>query len=81
MSALKMAARSILPRCTALKLRILNDSMGIRLKNAMDLGKNCSPPSLAQPSPLQSQKRCLNKSKETELHGVQPMIGKNKKLN
>ena len=40
----------LLPRCTAFELRILNDSIGIRLKKTMHLGKNSSPSSLAQSS-------------------------------
>ena len=39
-----------LPRCTAFELQIFNDSIGIQLKNALHLGKNSSPPSLAQSS-------------------------------
>ena len=31
-----MAARNFLPRCIAFELQILNDSIGIRLKNAFD---------------------------------------------
>ena len=34
-----MAARKFLPRCTAFELQIFNDSIGIRLKNAVHLGK------------------------------------------
>ena len=34
-----MAARSFLPRCIAFELQIFNDSIGIRLKNAVHLGK------------------------------------------
>ena len=34
-----MAARNFLPRCIAFELRIFNGSIGIRLKNAMHLGK------------------------------------------
>ena len=34
-----MAARNFLPRCIAFESRILNDYIGIRLKNAVHLGK------------------------------------------
>ena len=34
-----MAARNFLPRCTALELQIFNDFIGIRLNNAVHLGK------------------------------------------
>ena len=34
-----MAARNFLPRCIAFELQIFNDSIGIRLKNAVHLGK------------------------------------------
>ena len=34
-----MAARNFLPRCTAFELQTFNDSIGIRLKNAVHLGK------------------------------------------
>ena len=37
--ALKMVARNFLPRCIGLELRIFKYSIGIRLKNAMHLGK------------------------------------------
>ena len=39
MITLKMAARNFLPRCIVFKLRILNDCIEIRLKNAVHLGK------------------------------------------
>ena len=39
MITLKMAVRNFLPRCIAFELRILNDSIGMRLKNAVHLGK------------------------------------------
>ena len=34
-----MAAMNFLPRCIAFELQIFNDSIGIRLKNAVHLGK------------------------------------------
>ena len=34
-----MAARNFLPRCIALESGIVNESIGIRLQNAMHLGK------------------------------------------
>ena len=34
-----MAARNVLPRCTAFKLLIFNDSIGVRLRIAMHLSK------------------------------------------
>ena len=34
-----MAARNFLPRCTAFELQIFNETIGIRLKNAVHLGK------------------------------------------
>ena len=36
---LKMAARIFLPRCIAFELQIFNDSIVVRLKNAVHLGK------------------------------------------
>ena len=52
MIAIKMAAMNFLPICNALELHILDDPIGIRLKNGTQciLVKNSSSPSLAQSS-------------------------------
>ena len=52
MIALKMAARNFLPRCNAFFYRIPIESLKICNSNEMHLGKNSSPPSLAQSSIL-----------------------------
>ena len=45
-----MAEKNFLPRCIAFELQIFNDSIGMRVKNAVHLGKSSLPPSLAQSS-------------------------------
>ena len=56
-----MAARNFLPRFIAFELQILNDSIGIRLKNAVHLGKNSSPASLASVTVTQRAKQRYKK--------------------
>ena len=43
----KDGGEEFLPRCIAFEFQIFDDSMGIRLKSAVYLGKNSSSPSLA----------------------------------
>ena len=72
----KDGGEEFLPRYVAFELQIVTDSIGIRLKNTVHLGKNSLPPSLAQSSILQSNRKFYHiYTVTTVIHKLLNLIG------